>query len=104
MSTNIAILSLGKVVSYGPAEEVASRPRYPSTEALLSPVPIDPGSGRVTAYVLSGDSPSPINPPSDCRFRTRCPRAQQLCSEAEPKLGPESSPMVWACHFPVEQI
>jgi oligopeptide/dipeptide ABC transporter ATP-binding protein len=104
MSTNIAILSLGKVVEYGPAEDVALRPRHPYTQALLSAVPVVGGDSAETRIVLSGDPPSPMDPPSGCRFRTRCPRAQQICSEVEPLLGPDASTRAWACHFPVEQI
>jgi len=103
MSTNIAILSMGKVVEYGPADEVALRPRHPYTQALLSAIPVVGPASSGRRIVLAGDPPSPITPPSGCRFRTRCPRAQALCAEVEPPLGPDTG-RAWACHFPIEDV
>ena len=102
MSHNIAIMSLGKVVEYGPSEEIATHPRHPYTHALLSAVPTieSNGTGRV---MLRGDPPSPLAPPSGCRFRTRCPRAQELCAQVEPLLRPDGSVHASACHFPLEE-
>jgi peptide/nickel transport system ATP-binding protein len=101
MSTRILILSLGKVVEVGPAHEIAERPRHPYTQALLSAVPFVEASGKAR-IVLAGDPPSPIDPPSGCRFRTRCPRAQALCAEVEPALE-NAADRSWACHFPIEE-
>ena len=102
LSTNIAVMFLGKVVEYGPSDEVYSRPRHPYTGALVSAVlTLGPAAngGRI---ILSGDPPSPLKPPSGCRFHTRCPRAQQLCAEVEPSREPAGAPHTWACHFPLE--
>jgi peptide/nickel transport system ATP-binding protein len=103
MSTNIAIIVLGKVVEYGPSEEVATKPRHPYTAALLSAVPAVDSTERGRRIVLSGDPPSPLAPPSGCRFRTRCERAQSLCAELEPPREPLGSAHDWACHFPLEE-
>jgi peptide/nickel transport system ATP-binding protein len=101
LSTNIAVMFLGKIVEYGPSDEVYTSPRHPYTEALISAVPnLGPavGPGRI---ILKGDPPSPLRPPSGCRFHTRCPRAQPLCTEVEPPDSTDGR-HVWACHFPVE--
>jgi peptide/nickel transport system ATP-binding protein/oligopeptide transport system ATP-binding protein len=101
VSTRIAILHLGKVVELGPALEIAERPRHPYTQALLSAVPQVDGSSA-KRIVLAGDPPSPMDPPSGCRFRTRCPRAQGVCAEVEPALE-TTGDRAWACHFPIEE-
>jgi oligopeptide transport system ATP-binding protein len=101
VSTRVAVMYLGKVVEYGTADEVYQAPRHPYTRALLSAAPRAGGSGRI---LLEGDLPSPIDPPSGCRFRTRCWKVQDICAEREPPLeakdsgdGPEH---LAACHFP----
>jgi peptide/nickel transport system ATP-binding protein len=105
LSTNIGVMYLGKMVEVGPADQVYLRPAHPYTRGLLDSAPVaDPAVERakVTAGVR-GELPSAINPPSGCRFRTRCPRAQQLCAEVEPELVPFSSEgHLAACHFPLE--
>ena len=104
IADQVAVMYLGKIVELGPAAQVYSAPAHPYTKALLSAVPVaDPahrgGSGRIR---LVGDVPSPINPPSGCRFRTRCWKATDLCAATEPVLMPDADGRVVACHFPNE--
>ena len=94
---------LGKLVELSPAEELYQRPIMPYTEALLSAVPIpDPDLARKRKrIVLEGDVPSPINPPSGCRFHPRCRYATQVCSEIEPPLVDYGDGHLAACHHPL---
>jgi oligopeptide/dipeptide ABC transporter ATP-binding protein len=103
VSDRIAVMYLGKLVELSPAEELYQRPIMPYTEALLSAVPIpDPDLARKRKrIVLEGDVPSPINPPSGCRFHPRCRYATQICHEVEPPLIDYGNGHLAACHHPL---
>ena len=102
VSDRVAVMYLGKVVEVGTRKQIYEAPMHPYTQALLSAVPIESPDhrGKRTRIVLKGDVPNPANPPSGCRFRTRCWKAQEICAQEEPTLIPRAGgdhPV--ACHF-----
>jgi oligopeptide transport system ATP-binding protein len=103
VSDRIVVMYLGKIVELSPAEELYSRPIMPYTEALLSAVPIpDPDlAEKRERIVLEGDVPSPINPPSGCRFHPRCRYATEVCTQIEPPLVDYGNNHLAACHHPL---
>ncbi len=103
VSNRIAVMYLGKLVELSPAEELYQRPIMPYTEALLSAVPIpDPDLAHARErIVLQGDVPSPINPPSGCRFHPRCRYMTDICQEVEPPLTSYGNGHLAACHHPL---
>ncbi len=99
ISDRVGVMYLGKLVEVASSEELYADPRMPYTQALLSAIPGNNATGRRERIVLSGEVPSPLNPPSGCRFRTRCWMAQSVCAAEVPVLR-EVAPHHWAaCHF-----
>jgi oligopeptide/dipeptide ABC transporter ATP-binding protein len=104
MADTIGVMYLGKLVELGSSVDVYTRPAHPYTQGLLDAVPAATVATTKVERKLTvrGELPSAVNPPSGCRFRTRCPRAQNLCAEAEPPLTNFGPTHVAACHFPLQ--
>ena len=107
ISDRIAVMYLGKMCEIGTPDSLFAAPAHPYTRALISSIPHpDPDVPLDHTWRLQGDLPSPLDPPSGCRFRTRCPIAQDICATAEPQLAPVGDPAAGhyvACHFPLTE-
>ncbi|HEY1701767.1 MAG TPA: ABC transporter ATP-binding protein [Trebonia sp.] len=101
VSDRVAVMYLGKLCEIGPGESVYRQPRHPYTRALLDSIPgTEPGTRA--AATITGEPPSPISPPSGCRFRTRCPRAAGICATDPPPMRELTTGHAVACHFPLD--
>jgi peptide/nickel transport system ATP-binding protein len=102
ISDRICVMYLGKLCEVGPPNDLYAQPAHPYTAALLSSIPVPNPSVRPREEnILGGEVPSPVAPPSGCRFRTRCPKAQDLCAQVEPKMRQVGLGHYVACHFPL---
>jgi peptide/nickel transport system ATP-binding protein len=102
ISDRVAVMYLGKICEVGSPDDLYNTPAHPYTAALLRSIPVpDPTVSPVQAGLLTGDLPSPIDPPSGCRFRTRCPIAQERCALEEPQVRAVGDDHFVACHFPI---
>jgi peptide/nickel transport system ATP-binding protein len=103
MADRIGVMYLGKLVEVGPARDIYERAAHPYTKALIDTIPMaDPTAGSARDRHIRGELPSSVDPPSGCRFRTRCPFAQELCAQEEPPLRPFGEAHFAACHFPLQ--
>ncbi len=104
MAERIGVMYLGKMVELGSGSDIYERAAHPYTAGLIATIPVpEPSHERAkSGAAIKGELPSPVNPPSGCRFRTRCPFAQELCAEQEPELRSFGPGHVAACHFPLQ--
>jgi peptide/nickel transport system ATP-binding protein len=101
VSDRIAVMYLGRLCEVGPTEQLFARPAHPYTALLLEAIPVPDPTVRPAANVPVGEPPSPIAPPSGCRFRTRCPRADRTCAEKTPPMRAVAPGQFVACHHPL---
>ncbi len=102
ISDRVAVMYLGEIVETATSTEIYSKPRHPYTQALIDAIPVPDPSVKKQRTILSGDVPSPISPPSGCRFHTRCPKAQPLCQQQAPvfeNISNNNNQHWVACHF-----
>jgi peptide/nickel transport system ATP-binding protein len=100
ISDRVVVMYLGKICEVSPAGDLATNPRHHYTHALVSAIPIPDPTKQTGRAILEGEPPSPANPPSGCRFRTRCPAATEKCANEEPQLTEVSVGHYVACHHP----
>jgi peptide/nickel transport system ATP-binding protein len=101
VSDRIAVMYLGRLCEVGPTEQLFARPAHPYTALLLEAIPVPDPSVKPATNVAVGEPPSPLDPPSGCRFRTRCPRADATCAEVVPELREVAAGQFAACHHPL---
>jgi peptide/nickel transport system ATP-binding protein len=101
VSDRIAVMYLGKLCEVGPTEQLFERPAHPYTALLLEAIPVPDPTVKPAANIAVGEPPSPLAPPSGCRFRTRCPRADKVCAEVVPELRERGGGQFAACHHPL---
>jgi peptide/nickel transport system ATP-binding protein len=101
VSDRIAVMYLGKLCEVGPTERLFARPAHPYTALLLEAIPVPDPEVRPAANLAVGEPPSPLAPPSGCRFRTRCPRADARCAAEVPELREIGEGQFAACHHPL---
>ena len=101
VSDRVAVMYLGRLCEIGPSEQLFAHPAHPYTALLIEAIPVPDPDVRPAETIRVGEPPSPIAPPSGCRFRTRCPRADQLCSDEVPKLRTVAPNQSVACHHPL---
>ena len=99
VSDRIAVMYLGRIVETAEGNSLWKRPLHPYTQALISAVPVPDPTATSRRVVLQGDLPSPLNPPTGCRFHTRCPYATELCRQSEPQLRRADGTHQMACHY-----
>jgi peptide/nickel transport system ATP-binding protein len=104
MAGRIGVMYLGKLVEIGSSEDIYKRAAHPYTAGLVATIPVpEPRVARARRGTgITGELPSPVSPPSGCRFRTRCPFAQEICAHEEPELRSFGPGHVAACHFPLQ--
>jgi peptide/nickel transport system ATP-binding protein len=105
LADRIGVMYLGRLVELGPANQIYASPAHPYTAGLLDAIPVpnpELARGKQRGVAVRGELPSPVHPPSGCRFRTRCPRAQEKCGEVVPPLRPFGEQHLAACHFPLQ--
>lgn len=102
ISTRVMVMYLGKVCEVANPDELYTNTKHHYTKALVGSVPIPDPTRRISAGLIQGEPPSPLNPPSGCRFRTRCPAATDLCAQEEPQLREIASGHFVACHHPID--
>jgi peptide/nickel transport system ATP-binding protein len=101
VSDRVAVMYLGRLCEVGPSEQLFAQPAHPYTALLIEAIPVPDPDVRPAESMAVGEPPSPIAPPSGCRFRTRCPRADQRCSDEVPELRELAPAQFAACHHPL---
>jgi peptide/nickel transport system ATP-binding protein len=104
ISDRVIVMYLGKVCEVGRSDEIFANPRHPYTRILLDSIPVPDPEHEIPSDSISGELPSPIDPPSGCRFRTRCPRAKDICATQEPIVAAAGDDHFVACHFPLDAL